>query len=241
MRTTCLDAWPLAHGIAGAPNRPRPPRPDHARRGICFSCGCGSLLALRRPTPPHSHVLDGIRPAHAVVADFCPSRRLFGAQPRRVTIRYGGENQGVEANREGQRCTTRSRVQTRTTRTPTQLLVLQMVLPRGPVPAALPPSPGHLHLRLHRALPHRRDRLLHARAARPRIASPHAYRTRTAQTARSKRSHQGGGTLPPTKPSRNGSSSRPWRARPWRRLYSSRSVCVMPERVADVATRDVCC
>ena len=70
-------------------------------------------------------------------------------------------------------------MQTRTTRTPTQLLVLQMVLPRGPVPAALPPSPGHLHLRLHRALPHRRDRLLHARAARPhRLTArvPHPYR-----------------------------------------------------------------
>ena len=71
-----------------------------------------------------------------------------------------------------------------------------------------------------------------ARAAHMRVSPTlaRAYRTHTAQTARSKRNHEGGGTLPPTKPSRNGSSSRPWSARPWRRLYSSRSVCVMPER-----------
>ena len=164
MRTTCLDAWPLAHGIAGAPNRPRPPRPDHARRGICFSCGCGSLLALRRPTPPHSHVLDGIRPAHAVVADFCPSRRLFGAQPRRVTIRYGGENQGVEANREGQRGSTEAECRPGRPARRRSCSCCRWYCRAGPCPLQRR-LPGHLHLRLHRALPHRRDRLLHARAA----------------------------------------------------------------------------
>ena len=240
MRTTCLDAWPLAHGIAGAPNRPRPPRPDHARRGICFSCGCGSLLALRRPTPPHSHVLDGIRPAHAVVADFCPSRRLFGAQPRRVTIRYGGENQGVEANREGQRCTTEAECRPGRPARRRSCSCCRWYCRAGPCPLHFPPPPATcICVCIAPSLIAAIAFCMHA--PRARIASPHAYRTRTAQTARSKRNHQGGGTLPPTKPSRNGSSSRPWRARPWRRLYSSRSVCVMPERVADVATRDVCC
>ena len=44
---------------------------------------------------------------------------------------------------------------------------------------ARPRLASDLHLRLHRALPHRRDRLLHARAARPhRLTArvPHPYR-----------------------------------------------------------------
>ena len=50
-------------------------------------------------------------------------------------------------------------------RPPLRVCPLQMVLPRRPYPLRSP-SPRHdLHLRLHRALPHRRDRLLRARAA----------------------------------------------------------------------------
>ena len=58
---------------------------------------------------------------------------------------------------------------------------LQMVLPRRPYPLRSP-SPRHdMHLRLHRALPHRRERLLRARAApiakmAPPHALPHAHR-----------------------------------------------------------------
>ena len=57
-------------------------------------------------------------------------------------------------------------------------------------------------------------------APRPlQMASPHTpCLTRTAQTARSKTNHKGGRTLPPTKPSPNGASSRPWRVRRRRRL-----------------------
>ena len=35
--------------------------------------------------------------AHAIATHFRVARCLFGAQSERVTIRYGGENQGVEA------------------------------------------------------------------------------------------------------------------------------------------------
>ena len=65
-----------------------------------------TLLVLCRPPAQCPCARRRIRPANAVVADFGPSRRFFGAQPRRVTIRYGWENQGFEANCEGQRCTT---------------------------------------------------------------------------------------------------------------------------------------